>query len=355
MRGSKGGSNIVVNRIRPAANSWQSKAFAFVPMIVACALLIILPIFMPNFVQSLMIKFLIYSIFGISMNLIYGYTGLFSMGQAAFFGVGGYTAGMIYFSFGIDNFWIIFFATILVSAIVAAIFGFISLRVSGLYFLMVTLALGMLLYSIFYQGDPNVTGGPYGLRGVPWLDPVIPGITVGPQESLRNYFFVLFFCAISYFIKRLIVNSAFGKALQGIREDEVRMEALGYNTWLYKYICFIISGVFAGIAGMFMAEWNSLAHPQFLSLRQSTYAVLIVLLGGAGTLYGPIVGSGVLVGLEYGGQMISPERWPIMIGALFIISALFLRRTGILPRLNSAWEKVRAKTVHGSIESRKPV
>jgi branched-chain amino acid transport system permease protein len=127
------------------------------------------------------------------------------------------------------------------------------------------------------------------------------------------------------------------------------MRALGYNTWLYKYIAFIIAGFFAGISGMLFVHWNMLISPYQLGMIQSTYAVLCVILGGPGTLVGPVIGAAVVVGLEYGASLYNPERWPLILGIIFVISVMFLRG-GLYPRLNGLWKKFKKKYSYGSTE-----
>jgi branched-chain amino acid transport system permease protein len=120
------------------------------------------------------------------------------------------------------------------------------------------------------------------------------------------------------------------------------MRALGYNTWLYKYIAFIIAGLFAGVAGVLFAHWNKLIAPTHLGLLTSVLGLLLVIIGGAGTLAGPLIGAGVVMLLEFYASLYTPERWPLILGATFVVSFMFLR-SGILPHLSRLWEKVRLR------------
>ncbi|MFC2024332.1 branched-chain amino acid ABC transporter permease, partial [Chloroflexota bacterium] len=251
---------------------WQEQAVRLIPYIIGLGFLFILPNFLPSFLQNLAIKILIYAIFAMSLDLILGYTGLFSMGHAAFFGVGGYTAGIMMVKYGVTSFWIVAPMSILMSGVIAALFGYIALRVKGLRFLMVTLALGQLLFSLTSQWM-DMTGGHYGLRGIPLPNLGIPGFSFDMIQARPLYYFVLVFFIISFFLLRRIIHSPFGQALQGIREDEPRMKALGYNTWLYKYLAFIITGMFAGLAGLLFAQWNLLISPMHVGFVMSTSAV----------------------------------------------------------------------------------
>lgn len=334
-----------VTKLKPVGQPWHGQLIRFAPYIVIGVILIILPLFLSPYVQGVLLtKILIFAIFAMSLDLILGYTGLFSLGHAAFFGVGGYTTGILITRFGVDTFWLTAPLSILMATLFAAVFGFIALRVSGLYFLMVTFALGQLLFAVAWQWF-RMTGGAFGLKGIPPPNIGIPWLTFN-DTSL--YYFVLLIFIICYFLLYRIVNSPFGYALRGIREDEPRMRALGYNTWLYKYISFIIAGLFAGIGGVLFAHWNMLISPRHLGVVTSSLGLFYVIIGGAGTLFGPVIGSAVVIGIEYGASLYTPERWPLILGVLFVIVVMFLRG-GIYPHLVNLCRKV-AKYGYGSLK-----
>jgi branched-chain amino acid transport system permease protein len=313
---------------------WHGQLIHFAPHIIVGIILIVIPLFLPQYLQSMMSKILIFALFAMSLDLIWGYTGLFSLGHAAFLGAAGYTTVILVNHYGVSNFWQTAPLSILIATLLAAILGYISLRVSGLFFLMVTLAFGQLLFS-FAWSQEHITGGAFGLSFQP-KDLVIPGFS---YSVISIYYFVLLFFIICFFLLYRIVNSPFGYVLQGIREDEPRMRALGYNTWLYKYIAFIIAGLFAGIAGVLFAHWSRLMTPYQFDITTSTYALLCLILGGAGTLFGPFVGATLVVGIEYGASLLYPERWPLIMGVIFVIAVMFLRG-GVYPRLVNLWRKV---------------
>jgi branched-chain amino acid transport system permease protein len=334
-----------VTKLKPVGQPWHGQLIRFAPYIVIGAILIILPLFLSPYVQGVLLtKILIFAIFAMSLDLILGYTGLFSLGHAAFFGVGGYTTGILITRFGVDTFWLTAPLSILMATLFAAVFGFIALRVSGLYFLMVTFALGQLLFAVAWQWF-RMTGGAFGLKGIPPPNLGIPWLTFN-DTSL--YYFVLLIFIICYFLLYRIVNSPFGYALRGIREDEPRMRALGYNIWLYKYIAFIIAGLFAGIGGVLFAHWNMLISPRHLGVVTSSLGLFYVIIGGAGTLFGPVIGSAVVIGIEYGASLYTPERGPLILGTLFVIVVMFLRG-GISPHLANLWRKV-VKYSYGSVK-----
>jgi branched-chain amino acid transport system permease protein len=301
---------------------WKGTLSRYIPYVVVGVILILVPAFMATYLQSIMTKLLILGLLAISLNLIFGYTGLFSLGHAAFFGVAGYTVGIAMVRFGVESFWISGLLAILMAAFVAAVFGFIALRVSGLFFLLVTFALGQLLWSIAVTWYP-VTMGPTGLIGIPRPDLGLPWLNL--LDPLSFYYFVFAVFAICYFLLHRLINSPFGYALQGIRDSEPRMRALGYNTWLYKYIAFIIAGLFAGVAGLLFAYFNGIIAPSHLDLSTSSLAMLMVILGGAGTLWGPVIGAGVIVFVEYFASLLVPERWPLILGIVFILAVMYLR------------------------------
>lgn len=286
----------------------------------------------------MMVKVFVFAIFAMSLNLIWGYTGLISLGHAAYFGVAGYTVGILILRYGIESFWLVAPAGILMATLMAAIFGVFVLRVSGIYFLLVTLAFGELLYSVAIKWRA-VTGGSDGLPGIP-----LPQVGFPLLSMNATYFcyFVLLAFVISFFLLYRIINSPFGQALQGIRESEARMRSLGYNTWLFKYVAFVIAGLFAGVAGVLFVYSHGMIAPVHLSATTSTIVVLVVVIGSSRVIFGPAIGAGVVVLLEYFASIYSPERWPLILGGVFVISVMFLRG-GVSIYLLKAWKKVRQR------------
>jgi len=279
--------------------------------------------------------FTFFAIFAMSLDIIIGYTGLLSLGHAAYFGVGGYTVGILITKGGIESFWIILPCAILIAAFTAAILGIIALRASGIYFLLVTFALSMLLFSIAIKWY-SLTQGTDGFPGLPRPDLGLPWLS---WSTTSFYYFVLLAAVICFYLMYRFIKSPFGHALQGIREAEPRMRALGYNTWLYKYIAFIVAGAFAGIAGMFFAYHNGYVSPVNLGVLYSGLVMLICIIGGLGTLWGPIIGALVVILVEYFSSIYVPERWPLILGSVFVLSVIFLRG-GIAIHLLRLWKRV---------------
>jgi branched-chain amino acid transport system permease protein len=292
---------------------------------------------------SLTIDILIFAIFAMSLDLLLGYTGLPSFGHAAFFGLGGYlvayVAGSNAPALGLtSNLLLTVPFVMVVTALFALGVGLFVLRTSGIYFLMITLAVAQMLFSIAIRWS-GVTGGSDGLAGVER-----PTIGLGPLSysftSRESFYFltVLFFLA-AYWILRRIVNSPFGWTLRGIRENEQRMRALGYPTFRHKLAAFAIAGSFAGLAGMLLVHSFRQAAPEYLYWTTSGEVMIMLIIGGAGTLTGPLIGAAIvrLFPLLVSSYL---DRWQTLEGLVFIAFVLFAPR-GLI----GLWHRLRNDTV----------
>lgn len=289
-------------------------------------LALIYPFITRLYYQSLAIEVLVFAIFAMSLDLLLGYTGLPSFGHAAFFGLGAYVAAYLSstndLALGLTNNLLILIPVVmLVTAAVALVVGFFALRTSGIYFLMITLAFAQMLFSIAIRWS-SVTGGSDGLPGVQR-----PAIGIGPVvytfDSRESYYFlVLGMFLLSLWIMRRIVDSPFGWTLRGIRENEQRMQALGYRTFRYKMAVFAISGAFAGLAGMLLVQFFRHASPENLYWTISGQVIIMVVIGGAGTLIGPSIGAAIV---RLFPLLVSSytDRWETLEGILFILFVLF--------------------------------
>lgn len=295
------------------------------PTAVIAVIILILPLFIPAFVASLVTKMMIYGLFGMSLNLIWGYAGIPSFGHAAFFGVGGYATGILLLKVGIDSFWINFILAVVVAAIIAAILGIPAFRVFGvgagntnpIYFLLATIAFGELLSRLAISLRP-LTGGSTGLAGIPE-----PNLGLGFRvTSGRLYYLVFVVVAVCLYLLWRIVNSHYGYALRGIHDNEKRMQALGYNTWLYKYTAWIIAGVFGAVAGIMFAYFGSVMVPNSLAMATSDISFLLVIMGSTTTFLGPLLASVIYVGVEYVASLYLPDRWPLIFGAMFVLTIM---------------------------------
>jgi branched-chain amino acid transport system permease protein len=283
---------------------------------VSAAIVLALPAVLSSYQVGLATKMLIFALFAMSLDLLVGYAGLPSLGHAAYFGVGSYTVSLLALRVA-DNFWIDFPAGLVMATAVSALFGLLALRTHAAYFLMITLALGQVLWGIAF-GWRSFTGGDDGLPGVPRPD---LGLPWSLSNGVAFYYFVFIFFFLAAALLWIIVRSPFGHALVGIRQSEVRMEVLGYNVWLYKYCAFVLSGFFAGLAGNLFAYYNGFVSPTYLGVIFSASALLMVILGGAGTLLGPALGAAIIVYLE---NVISAytHRWLLVLGIVYVLVTL---------------------------------
>jgi branched-chain amino acid transport system permease protein len=279
--------------------------------------LLVLPVLLSPYYLGLVVKMLVFALFAMSLDLLIGYGGMASLGHAAYFGVAAYATGLLALRLG-WSVWLVLPAGILVATLTAVVFGLLALRTRGSYFLMITLALSQVLWGVAF-GWRSFTGGDDGLPEVPRPD---LGLPWSLADSIPFYYFVLFFTALGALLLVRIVASPFGYALRGIRESETRMTALGYNVWRYKFTAFVLAGTFAGLAGSLYVYFNRFVSPDYIHVARSAEVLLMVILGGAGTLIGPAIGAALLILVE---NIVSTytERWLIVIGAVYILVALF--------------------------------
>jgi len=312
----------------------RQKLIPVASSIVICAIIITLPPFTPLYLKGLLTLTFIFAIYAMSLDVVMGYTGLISIMHASFFGIAAYTAGVLMVKIGIESFWIGLTCGVLLAGILAALVGAVVLRVYGVYVLIVTLSMGYMIYSIIWGLEYLEMYQSKGIMGLYYPTLGIPGFTF---DATSYYYFTFLIFVICFFLLYRFVNSPFGHTLQGIREDEGRMRVLGYYTWFYKYTAFIIGGLFAGVAGVLFAYYNTTVEPEHLGFAYSTNAILMVILGGAGTLFGPIIGAAIIVFLEFFAGTFSPQRWPLILG-LILVTAIMFARGGIGVHLRRLWK-----------------
>jgi branched-chain amino acid transport system permease protein len=283
----------------------------------AVAGLCLIPFLLSSFYMSILTEILILGIFALSLNILVGYTGLVSLGHAAFFGVGAYTAGYISKNFSTNLFFTLA-AAIIAAILVSAVIGFFCTKLSGFYFLMLTLAFSQMIYSLVHQWT-SVTGGTNGLSGIS-KPTLIAGIDF--SNSFALYFLILTIFLLIYFSLKRFVSSPLGKILVGIRENETRMKSMGYNTMFYKNLAFVIAGGLGGAAGCLYTYFNSFVSPSDVYWTMSGSVLIMVLVGGAGTMLGPVLGAAFIVILE---TIISSyiDLWMLIIGTIFILFVIF--------------------------------
>ena len=304
----------------------KSQRIKILLVVVALAALAIITPSTNSFVILLATRALAFSILVMSVDILLGYTGLPSLGQAAYLGVGAYVTAILAtrYQFGLAyDFWLVVVLGILFGAALAAVFGLLAIRATGVYFLMITLALGQCVWGLAYRWN-SLTGGDNGINLR--TRPKFFGIDLANEVT---FFYLVFgFFAVSLLLMYTLVRSPFGRSLAGIRERELRMKILGYNTWLHKYIAFIIAGGFGGLAGVLWAHTAGIVSPENVVLTTSVDALLMAVLGGAGTLVGGAIGAFIVFGLrEYLSTLV--PWWQYALGAVYVLTILYLP-TGLM-------------------------
>ncbi len=260
----------------------------------------------------------IFAIFGLGLNLLLGYTGLLSFGQATFFGSAAYVGGYLLKHYGVNIFGMLAVGVV-VGAVSAALVGYLCVQRSGLYFIMLTFALNQMFYFIAYEWT-SVTGGEDGMPGIP--RPVVFGVDF--RAPLAYYGFVAGLLLVSLWVMKRVVESPLGKILQAIRENEVRAQAVGYDVPRLKLLAFVIGGAFSGLAGVLYAMLFGIVPLEAIGFVFSGNVVFATLIGGTRSLYGPVVGSFVFIWLSESVSVVW-ARWPLLLGVAFVVVVLFFR------------------------------
>lgn len=294
--------------------------------------LMVFPFIMPY--EALAINILIFGLFAMGFNLLFGYMGLLSFGHAAFLGIGSYLTGI-----GIVHYGMSWGTAILVGVIGAAIggliMGFLAIRTRGIYFSMVTLALGQIVFYGFYKAE-SLTGGENGLRGVRVDSFNIFGFPVDFLNPLVKYYIILFFVVIAIWLISRILSSPLGAVMEAIRENEKRAAACGFDVARTKLLVFVLSAAICGLAGSLRALHLSIVPIDSLHYLQSGQAVMMSILGGMGTFFGPFVGAAVMLYLEDVVTTLT-KHWMAVIGLIFMFFVLFFPKGiwgTILSKLN---------------------
>ena len=280
------------------------------------------PLFAGKFYVQFAAKILIMAIFAMSLDLLLGTTGLVSFGHAAFYGAGAYALALLTPPYQAANFWTSFPLAVAASAFLAFVIGLVVVRMQGIYFIMVTLAFAQMLYFLFY--DTKIGGGNDGI----FID-MRPVAKIGDWQpiNLDNYAHVYYLAlalfALVFLLLRTVLASPFGRVLAGIKANEQRMRSLGYATFRYKLACFVIAGASAGVAGYLAALQFGVVNPEMLGWHLSGAVMMMVILGGMGTLAGPVLGAAVWMLLELWFQDLT-KHWHLLMGGFIVLTALFL-------------------------------
>src|SRR5712691_305492 len=329
-------------RMSPAPAAGRRLLVAAGPIVLA---LVILPYIVEPYQTVLFSYGLIFAIAALGFNLLLGYTGLLSFGHSAYFGMGAYAVAFVVKYLRVTSMELFLLAGILASALVTALFGFVCVRYTRIYFSILTLALSQVLWSLAFKFF-WVTGGTDGLR-VP--TPTLLGVSIGAgQDKMtflahRYYYYVLVIFLVAVALMWVIVHSPFGKALQAIRDNEIRAEFVGVQVWHYRWVAFLISGVFTGLAGALWVPLNGLTTPDILHWSFSGEIVFFTVLGGFSTFAGPIVGAVVFNYLKTFAVGYT-VYWQMFLGVVLVtlVMALPTGIMGMAARLGQKWRRAPA-------------
>ena len=288
----------------------------------ALLLVALFPVSGATFYIELTTKIMIMAIFALSLDLLVGWTGLVSFGHAAYFGVGAYTLALLSPKAAAAGMWSSLALAVAIAAVCALVVGFLVLRTRGIYFIMVTLAFAQMFYFVFH--DTDIGGGSDGRYVNVKPDASIFGFTPFDfDKPVQTFYVVLVALVLVFLFLRLLLRSPFGRALSGIRANEQRMRALGFPVMAYKLAAFTLAGGLAGLAGWLLAAQSGFVNPEILSWHQSGNVLLMVILGGAGTPYGPIVGAFALTLLHEIFSTLT-THWQLWLGVSIVLIVLFL-------------------------------
>ncbi len=281
--------------------------------------LLLLPFGTNSYGLSLLTQALIFGILAMGLDILIGYTGQVSFNHATFFGVSAYTTGILFYG-GCKNFWLALGSGIAVSVVLAIVLGLLVLRSGGPYFLMITLAFGQMIFALAWRWR-SLTGGDDGLPGIARPE---SGLPAAMENNLYFYYLVLIFFLAVLLALWKFVHSPLGRSIVGIKESESRMQALGYNTFGLKLMAYALAAGVSGLAGVLYVYFTGFISPQELNWTMSGLIILMVIIGGAGTLLGPVIGAAVILVLQ---NLISSytDRWPLFMGIIFVLCVMYAR------------------------------
>ena len=288
-----------------------------ISLILASIVLVILPPLYTSYWVKLLTQMLIFGILAMSLDILIGFTGLSSFGHAGFFGAAAYVVAILSTRYKV-GFLGCFVSAITIATMISMLFGLLVAHAKEVYFLIITLALGMVLWGLGFRWV-SMTGGDNGISGI--LRPSI-GLPISLKHPLTYYYVILVFFLVCLILMVILIRSPFGHSLKGIRESESRMRSLGYNTWLHKYLSYVSAAAFGGVAGALWAYFDGFISPYNMDLTASIEIILMVILGGPGTLIGPALGAGIIVFLK---NFISAytQRWLLILGTIYILTILY--------------------------------
>jgi branched-chain amino acid transport system permease protein len=295
----------------------------------ALVLLVTVPFWVGNtYYINIASQILLYAVFALGLNVLVGYAGLVSLGHAGLFGIAAY-AGALLINSGYNHFLAISGA-IAVTVAIAAVFAVLALRGTGLGFIMITVALGQIVWGVAYRWI-SITNGDNGVSITSRPSPF--GLSLSTASSFYWATLVVFLLAVLTIA--VFVASPFGASVRGTRDQPRRMNALGYHVWMIRFLAFLFSGLWSGVAGMLFLYYNQFISPQAVALTSSAEALLMVISGGTATLLGPIVGAALVVIMKNVASAYI-ERWNFLLGAIFVAIVVFMPE-GLVPGTVRLW------------------
>jgi branched-chain amino acid transport system permease protein len=314
------GANEIIQPL-PRAQTAPAGWFEFATLhraSIASLVVLVFPLVMPF--TALAANILIYGLYALGFNLVYGYLGLLSFGHAALFGTGAYFCGIAIVHLGLP--WYAAIALGIVGGLLmAAVIGVLAIRTRGIYFAMVTMALSQCVYYLFYEAV-DWPGGENGLRGINVHEINVFGLKLDFINPLTRYYVIAAFVIAAFFVLSRILASPFGAVIEAVRENEARAKASGYDVTTTRLITFVLSGGFCGLAGALQALHLSIVPIEIMYYDTSGEVVMIALLGGMGTFFGPMIGAATFLTLEH---LVSTwtVHWQLIVGSIFVVCVLF--------------------------------
>jgi branched-chain amino acid transport system permease protein len=303
-------------------------------ILISLVALLTLPLWLgSNYYVNIASQILIWAIFALALNVLVGWAGLVSLGHAGLFGVASYAAAWL-----VAAGWGHLPAAVLALVVtvgVSAVFGLLSLRTAGIGFIMITLAIGQILWGIAYRWI-GLTNGDNGI--IVQARPLPLGFDLGSPASF--YLFTVVAFLLTFLAMRALDRSPFGMSLRGSRDQPRRMIALGYHVWLIRFLAILFSGFFSGVAGLLFVYYHQFVSPHALSLASSAEALLMVISGGTGTLLGPVVGAALVVIMKTVASAYI-ERWNLVLGGIFVAIVVFMPE-GLVPGSVRIWRRLRS-------------
>jgi branched-chain amino acid transport system permease protein len=296
----------------------------------------LLPLIAGEYYINLASQIIIFAVFAASINLLLGYGGLASLGHAAYLGVAAYLSALLYLKLHLAH-WAIAPLALIGTTLMAAVFGLVALRATGIGFLMLTLALSQVLWGTAYRWV-SVTDGDNGLRGL--ARPLPFGINM--NEAMPFYYFALVIGVFAIWMMARFVSSPFGATLRGTRDQPRRMSALGYDVWMIRWVTFVYSAFWGAVSGLMFVYYHKYIHPVSLSLANSAEGLLAVIAGGSGTLAGPLVGAAIVLLLKNWASAYI-ERWNMLLGFVFVFIVVFMPE-GVVPGVKRLWKRYASRT-----------